>query len=131
MTLRATVTVRKSSTRWKTSSPVVQFVKILWLWNVLIVLIQFTASEHRKTSGVQKFSDFIIFQGLVLTSSYLGKLRLVVLVMFLQVRFLTEAPYQLCFTRPGSLASPWLRQQVCPGAHGLPSGSVLHREIQR
>lgn len=91
----------------------------------------FSSQPANTRRCVQKFSDFIIFQGLVLTSSYLGKLRLVMLVIFLQIRYLTEAPYQLCFTRPGSLASPWLWQQACPWSHWLPSGSVLHSEIQR
>lgn len=59
--------------------------QILWLQNVFTVFIQFTASKHQKMSWVQKFRDFISFQGLRLTWSYLGKLLLVILVIFLQV----------------------------------------------
>lgn len=38
----------------------------------------------------------------MLSLSYLEKLLLDILVIFLQICYLTEAPYQLCFICPGS-----------------------------
>ena len=83
-----------------------KFVRILWLQNVLTVFIQFIASKH------QKFSDLINFQGHIELCPTWEKLLLVILVIFLQIRSLTEASYQLCLTSSGSWASPRLWQPV-------------------